>query len=77
MIPRTTPSLSVACSIPPRVPLYAIEYLVYHEMLHLRHPVKLRGSRRLVHPAAFREEEKLFPQFKEAQEFLKRLGTLD
>jgi hypothetical protein len=37
-----------------RVPLYAIEYLVYHEMLHLRHPVKLRGSRRLVHPAAFR-----------------------
>jgi hypothetical protein len=61
----------------PRVPLYAIEYLVYHEMLHLRHPVKLRGSRRLVHPAAFREEEKLFPQFKEAQDFLKRLGTLD
>ncbi|HEX9254071.1 MAG TPA: M48 family peptidase [Candidatus Angelobacter sp.] len=60
-----------------RVPLYAIEYLVYHEMLHLRHPVKLRGSRRLVHPAAFREEEKLFPQLKEAQEFLKRLGTLD
>jgi hypothetical protein len=46
-------------------------------MLHLRHPVKLRGSRRLVHPAAFREEEKLFPQLKEAQEFLKRLGTLD
>jgi hypothetical protein len=60
-----------------RVPRYAIEYLVYHEMLHLRHPVKLRGSRRLVHPAAFREEEKLFPQFKEAQDFLKRLGTLD
>ncbi|MGC2695717.1 MAG: M48 family peptidase [Candidatus Angelobacter sp.] len=59
------------------VPRYAIEYLVYHEMLHLRHPVKLRSSRRSVHPAAFREEEKLFPQFKEAQEFLKRLGTLD
>lgn len=60
-----------------RVPSYAIEYLVYHEMLHLRHPVKLRGSRRLVHSAAFREEEKLFPQWKEAEEFLKRLGTLD
>jgi hypothetical protein len=61
----------------PRVPLYAIEYLVYHEMLHLRHPVKLRGSRRAVHPPAFQQEERLFPQFKEAQEFLKRLGTLD
>jgi hypothetical protein len=61
----------------PRVPQYAIDYLVYHEMLHLRHPVKLRGSRRLVHPKAFRDEEKLFPQLAEAQQFLKKLGTLD
>jgi|SRR5579884_168533 len=61
----------------PRVPRYAIDYLVYHEMLHLRHPVKLRGSRRCVHPAAFQAEEKLFPQLAEAKEFLKRLGTLD
>ena len=61
----------------PRVPQYAIDYLVYHEMLHLRHPVKLRGSRRLVHPKDFRDEEKLFPQLAEAQQFLKKLGTLD
>ena len=61
----------------PGVPRYAIDYLVYHEMLHLRHPVKLRGSRRLVHPAAFREDEKLFPQLAEAREFLKHLGKLD
>ena len=59
------------------VPRFAIEYLVYHEMLHLRHPVKLRGSRRLVHPPAFQEEEKLFPQLAQAKEFLKRLGSLD
>src|SRR5262249_26116541 len=45
----------------PAVPKYAVEYLVFHEMLHLRHPVKLRGSRRCVHPRAFQEEEKLFP----------------
>lgn len=59
------------------VPRYAIEYLVYHEMLHLRHPVKLRGSRRSVHPPAFQEEEKLFPQLAEAKQFLKHLGNLD
>lgn len=59
------------------VPRYAIEYLVYHEMLHLRHPVKLRGSRRSVHPPAFQEEEKLFPQLAEARQFLKHLGNLD
>jgi len=55
------------------VPRYAVEYLVYHEMLHLRHPVKLRGSRRCVHPAAFQEEEKQFPHLHEAKKYLKQL----
>ena len=57
----------------PAVPRYAVEYIVYHEMLHLRHPVKLNGSRRCVHSAEFRAEEKRFPQFKAAQRFLRRL----
>ena len=56
-----------------RVPRFALEYLVYHEMLHLKHPVKLRGSRRCVHPAEFVEEEKRFPQFEEAKRFLRGL----
>jgi hypothetical protein len=55
----------------PRVPRYAIEYLVYHEMLHLKHPVKLRGSRRSVHGPEFHAEEKLFPQLEQAKLFLK------
>ena len=57
----------------PGVPRYAVEYLVYHEMLHLRHPVKLRGSRRCVHPVAFQEEEKLFPHLEQAKKYLKQL----
>jgi hypothetical protein len=57
----------------PSVPRYAVEYLVYHEMLHLRHPVKLRGSRRCVHGAAFQAEEKLFPHLDEAKKYLKGL----
>jgi hypothetical protein len=56
-----------------RVPRYVVEYIVYHEMLHLKHPVKLRGSRRCVHPKQFQEEEKLFPRLEEAKQFLKRL----
>jgi hypothetical protein len=59
----------------PHVPLYVLEYLVYHEMLHLRHPVKMRGSRRCVHSRAFQQEEKLFPQLEEAKKFLKKLST--
>jgi predicted metal-dependent hydrolase len=55
------------------VPRYAIEYLLYHEMLHLKHPVKLRGSRRCVHGMEFQAEEKLFPQLGQALTFLKQL----
>lgn len=57
----------------PRVPCYALEYILYHEMLHLKHPVKLRGSRRCVHSAEFQAEERLFPCLDEAKHFLKRL----
>ncbi len=57
----------------PGVPSYVLEYIVYHEMLHLKHPVRLRGSRRCVHSAEFQAEEKLFPRAAEANAFLKRL----
>ena len=57
----------------PRVPRFAVEYIVYHEMLHLKHPVRLRGSRRCVHSAEFQAEEKLFPQLDAVKQFLKGL----
>ncbi len=57
----------------PRVPSYAVEYIVYHEMLHLKHPVRLRGTRRCVHSAEFQAEERLFPELEAARRFLKQL----
>lgn len=57
----------------PRVPRYAIDYLVYHEMLHLKHPVKVRDGRRCVHGKEFQADEELFTHFREAKEFLKTL----
>ena len=57
----------------PRIPQYVVEYIVYHEMLHLKHPVKLRGSRRCVHSAEFQAEEKLFERFEDAKKFLRLL----
>ncbi len=56
-----------------RVPRYAIEYIVYHEMLHLKHPVRLRGSRRCVHGPEFQAEENLFPHLEKAKAFLRTL----
>lgn len=57
----------------PSSPRYAIEYLLYHEMLHLKHPVRMRGLRRCVHSAEFKADERLFPQLHVALAFLKRL----
>ena len=57
----------------PETPRYAIEYLLYHEMLHLKHPVRVKAGRRCVHSREFQAEERLFPQLEEAREFLKTL----
>jgi len=57
----------------PSSPRYAIEYLLYHEMLHLKYPVRMRGLRRCVHSREFKAEEARFPQLAEALAFIKRL----
>jgi predicted metal-dependent hydrolase len=54
-------------------PRYAIEYLMYHEMLHLKHPVKTRNGRRCIHSREFQAEENLFPELEKAKAFLKTL----
>jgi hypothetical protein len=40
-------------------------------MLHLKHPVRLNGSRRCVHSHEFRAEEKMFPELARARKFLR------
>jgi len=55
------------------IPRFALKYLLFHEMLHLKHPVKLRGSKRCVHPPEFQAEEKSFPHYEQAKKFLKQL----
>lgn len=57
----------------PGTPALALEYVMFHEMLHLRYPVDHTGARRRVHTREFRDAEKKFPGWKEAKELLKRL----
>jgi predicted metal-dependent hydrolase len=57
----------------PGTPRYAIEYLLYHEMLHLKHPVRVRAGRRCVHSRDFQAEERLFPELDLARAYLKQL----
>lgn len=57
----------------PRTPVLALEYVMFHEMLHLRYPVDHTKARRCVHTMEFKEAERKFPGWKEAKEILKRL----
>lgn len=58
----------------PRVPRFVLQYVMYHEMLHLKYPVRLKGSRRCVHSPEFQKEERLFPLWREAEALLKQLS---
>lgn len=55
------------------IPRLAVEYVLFHEMLHLRFPVEHRGARRCVHTRDFKAAEKEFASLREAKEVLKRL----
>src|SRR5450755_3132139 len=55
----------------PVVPELALQYVMFHEMLHLQHPVEHNGARRRVHTREFRAAEKKFALLKEAKEMLK------
>ncbi|HLV93908.1 MAG TPA: SprT-like domain-containing protein [Candidatus Acidoferrales bacterium] len=54
------------------VPEHVVAYVLYHEMLHLKHPMKFARCRRESHSARFRKEEKKFADFGRAMKFLER-----
>lgn len=56
----------------PGVPEYVVAYVLYHEMLHVKHPVRFARCRRESHSPAFRKEEKRFVDYAKAMKFLDR-----
>lgn len=60
----------------PDVPEWFVEYILYHEMLHIKHPARLINGRRYYHTSAFRLDERRFPRYEEAQKWLERIARL-
>jgi hypothetical protein len=58
----------------PRVPRCVVEYVLFHEMLHVKHPTRRSGCSLVSHSREFREEEKRFPDFLRARRLLDRLA---
>jgi len=54
------------------VPAWFVEYILYHEMLHIKHPARLIHGRRYYHTSAFRADEQRFPYYEKAQDWLDR-----
>jgi len=57
------------------VPDYVVAYVLYHEMLHQKHPVKFARCRRESHSTDFRREERQFADYARAMRFLDRFGA--
>jgi hypothetical protein len=57
-----------------KVPEWLVEYVLYHEMLHVKHPARLIKGRRYYHTNAFRAEEQRFPHYDEAQRWLELIA---
>jgi hypothetical protein len=57
----------------PKVPRVVVEYVLFHEMLHLRFPVDVRGTRRKVHTREFREAERDYRHYAHVTELLKKI----
>jgi len=58
----------------PGVPKCAVEYVLFHEMLHVKHPTRRSGCSLVSHSREFREEEKRFAEFEKARHILDRLA---
>jgi predicted metal-dependent hydrolase len=56
------------------VPAFVVEYVLFHEMLHVKHPMRVASCGLQAHSAKFRREEKRFAQYACARRFLKRLA---
>ncbi len=60
-------------------PRSAVEFVMFHEMLHLKYPTEHRGARRCVHTPEFKAAEREFSGYEDARkrlhEFLQASGT--
>jgi predicted metal-dependent hydrolase len=57
------------------VPEYVVAYVLFHEMLHVKHPIQFVRCRRESHSSKFRNDEKGFTDYARAMRFLARFPS--
>lgn len=53
-----------------KVPPYVVEFVVFHEMLHIFHPTQHRSGRRYNHTPQFRRDERKFVHYAQAENWI-------
>ncbi len=56
-----------------RIPRFVVEYVLYHEMLHAKHPPRRDAGRTVYHSRQFRTDERQFERYHEAVKWLDKL----
>jgi hypothetical protein len=59
----------------PRIPRMVVEYVLYHEMLHVAHPPVTAAGRTVYHSRQFRADERRFEKLEEALGWLDRIAS--
>lgn len=57
-----------------KTPKYVVEYIMYHEMLHIKFGFTYKRGRRKIHTGPFKKEEEKFPFYKESIDYLKKVS---
>jgi len=57
------------------IPKFVLEYVLYHEMLHVKHPPRLVGGRTIYHGSEFRADEQRFERGGEATRWLEEIAA--
>lgn len=54
------------------VPRFVVEYVLFHEMLHIKHPTQHVNGRRYNHTPAFKRDEARFAHYEAAEKWIER-----
>ena len=57
----------------PMVPDFVLDYILYHELLHIRHPSRATDCRFINHTPEFRTDERKFKSYKKAAEWIRKI----
>ncbi len=58
----------------PRIPRFVLEYVLFHEMLHVKHPARVVEGRTVYHSRDFRKDERRFDHYEEAVRWLEKIS---